>query len=186
MSNAHWPHLGLAKGVVRLAEYSPDWPRTFERERERILAACGDHLHAIEHVGSTSVPGLIAKPVLDIMPALRTPQAGEAIIEPMTALGYEYRGAFGLPGRFFFVLRSGDDNVVHCHAWPREHPQVRRHVAFRDYLRAHPEAAAEYAALKRKLAGQHETDREAYTDAKDEFIQRIDALALKRGVTEWI
>ena len=172
-----WPHLGLAKGVVRLAEYTDAWPRLFQRERDRILEACGEFIHTIEHVGSTSVPGLIAKPVLDIMPALKSPSAGEAIVGPMLALGYEYRGEFGLPGRFLFVLRHEGENVVHCHAWPRDHSEYRRHVAFRDYLRSHPIAAAEYAALKRELAVEHADNRDAYTDAKDEFIQRIDALA---------
>jgi GrpB-like predicted nucleotidyltransferase (UPF0157 family) len=176
-----WPHLGLAKGAVRLVEYSSEWPRLFERERNRIMAACGEHLFTIEHVGSTSVPGLIAKPVLDIMPALRSAAAGEAIVGPMLGLGYEYRGEFGLPGRFLFVLRHEEQNVVHCHAWPGDHPQYRRHVAFRDYLRCHPDAAAEYAALKRKLAVEHAADRDAYTDAKDDFIRRIDALAVNKG-----
>jgi GrpB-like predicted nucleotidyltransferase (UPF0157 family) len=149
----------------------------FEEERDRISGAIGRWLAAIEHVGSTSVPGLAAKPIIDIMPGLRSLADAPHIIGPMEALGYEYVPEFEaqLPERRYF--RRGIPRTHHVHVVEASSRFWRRHLAFRDWLRAHPGDAAAYAELKRKLATQYGADRAGYTDAKSEFILGIEEKA---------
>ncbi|MEK7247869.1 MAG: GrpB family protein, partial [Chloroflexota bacterium] len=141
--------------------------------------AIGEWAVAIEHVGSTAVPGLAAKPIIDIMPAIRSLADARHIIAPMEALGYEYVPEFedDLPERRYF--RRGVPRSHHVHVVETTSTFWRRHLAFRDYLRAHPETAAEYAALKRRLADGYGSDSGGYTNAKTEFITRIERLALE-------
>ena len=169
---------------IVIANYDPRWPAMFEQERVHILQAIGDWLVDIEHVGSTSVPGLAAKPIIDIMPGVRSLADAPQIIEPMTRLGYEYIPEYEeqMPGRRYFRKPAGPEFVnrrnVHVHIVETTSDFWRRHIAFRDYLRRHPEACAEYAALKRRLAAEFGSDREGYTEAKTEFITRIERVAL--------
>jgi GrpB-like predicted nucleotidyltransferase (UPF0157 family) len=127
----------------------------------------------VEHIGSTAVPGMPAKPILDLMPGVATPEDAQRCVEPIRSLGYEYKGEMEIPGRFYFVLRHNGLSMTHLHLFPTSHPEWQKHLRFRDYLRAHSEAAAEYARLKRELAGKFATQRQAYTNAKDAFIQSI-------------
>lgn len=185
-----WRSLGTPGRHVEIAEYSPGWPRVFERESAAILEACCPWVAAVHHVGSTSVPGLAAKPVLDMLPvAAGLAEALEAVPR-MEALGYRYRGENGIAGRFYFEKSVDGRTVAHIHLFPAGHPAIYTHLAFRDYLRAHPDAARDYERLKRELAAKHRNDREAYTDAKTAFIQGIIAVAMGgarqegRGVLE--
>ena len=168
-----WRSLGTRGGHVEIAEYSPDWPRIFEREAAAIMAACRPWVTEVHHVGSTSVPGLAAKPVLDMMPiAAGTPEGLEAVPR-MTALGYLYSGENGIPGRFYFRQGRVDGRTVaHVHMLPVGHPDARKHLVFRDHLRTHPDAAREYERLKRELASKYRDDRRTYTDAKGRLHQR--------------
>ena len=127
---------------------------------------------AVEHVGSTAVPGLPAKPTIDILVVVPDPASGRKAVAPLTAIGYEFRGELGIPGRFYFS--KGLRRTHHLHLYPRGHPEIARLLLFRDYLRAHPEAARAYADLKLALAERFPNDREAYTEAKSGFIKSIE------------
>ena len=172
-----WRSLGTQGAHVEIVEYNPEWPGVFEREATVITKACRAWITEVHHVGSTSVPGLAAKPILDILPiADSTVECAEAV-SGMTVLGYRYRGENGIPGRFYFDKVLGGRTVVHAHMFPAAHPDVEKHLRFRDHLRTHPDAAREYEMLKRKLATKHRDDRRAYTEAKAEFTRGILAAA---------
>jgi GrpB-like predicted nucleotidyltransferase (UPF0157 family) len=164
----------MADPVV-IVDYDPRWAEMFVEEKARVVEALKGLDVAVEHVGSTSVPGLASKPIIDIMVVAPDPATGEKIIAPLTALGYDYRGELGIPGRFYFA--KGRPHKYHLHMYPRCHPEIARHLLFRDYLRANPKAAHEYAKLKRALADEFRDDREAYTEAKNDFIKSIEARA---------
>ncbi len=162
-------------GPVVIVDYDPRWAEMFESEKRHILDALRELNVTVEHVGSTSVPGLAAKPIIDIMVIVPDPATGEKTIAPLTALGYEYRGELGILGRFYFG--KGNPRTHHLHMYPRGHSEIERHLLFRDYLRTHPEAALEYAELKRVLAEKYRDDREAYNEAKSDFVKSIEAKA---------
>ena len=166
---------------IVIANYDPAWPARFDEEREAIVAALGEatgSIVAIEHVGSTSVPGLAAKPIIDIMIGVRQVADGVPCITPIVQLGYECRGEFGIPGRLYF--RKGEPRTHHIHMVAHEGEFWRRHVAFRDLLRARPDLVEEYARLKRELAAHYGGDRAGYTEAKTPFIESALARA-RRG-----
>lgn len=175
-----WGLLGTAGAHIEIVEYSPEWPRVFECEAAAILEVCRLWITAVHHVGSTSVAGLAAKPILDIVPIVSSPAEGSRAVCMMESLGYRYRGENGIAGRFYFDKIIAGRTVVHAHMFPVNHPDVSKHLMFRDYLRAHPDAAHEYAQLKRELASKYRDDRWNYTDAKSEFISKIIKIA-----TEW-
>ena len=188
----------LRKGrAIVIAEYNPAWPAMFEEERERIFAACGrETFTRIEHIGSTAVPGLAAKPVIDMMPGLRSLEDAPPIIAALERIGYEYVPQFeqaneageGMPDRRY--LRKDDEFGVRTHQLHMvEHGSDfwRDHQLFRNHLRVFPAAAAEYAQLKRELAANFNANLTAeseintgYTDYKTDFVERIKALARKR------
>ncbi len=177
-ATGHWHSLGTQGGRIEIVGYNPDWPPVFEREAATIREACGPRVVEVHHVGSTSVPGLAAKPVLDIMPVAASPSDALAAVPRMTALGYRCLGENGIPGRLYFEKDVDDRDVAHVHMFPAGHPAIRMHLAFRDYLRTHPAAARDYERLKRTLAAKHRNDREAYTDAKAAFIEGIIEVAM--------
>jgi GrpB-like predicted nucleotidyltransferase (UPF0157 family) len=163
---------------IVVVDYDPAWPSIARRLIEEVRAACGGLLVQVEHIGSTAVPGLAAKPIIDLMPGLARPEDGLACVAPMEALGYEYRGAFGIPGRHYFPRQAeGERLAVHAHMFVVGHPEWTRHLLFRDYLRAHPRRMREYEALKRGLAERFRDERAAYTDAKSDFVRATDAMA---------
>jgi GrpB-like predicted nucleotidyltransferase (UPF0157 family) len=169
---------------IVIAEYDPRWPAMFEEERNCILDVIGEWLVDIQHVGSTSVPGLAAKPIVDVMPGIRSLADAPRIIDPLARIGYEYVAEYEdqLPERRHFRKPPGHERQwrrdFHMHVVETTSGFWRRHLAFRDYLRANPEACDEYAALKRRLAIEYGSDREGYTEAKTGFITRIERLAL--------
>jgi GrpB-like predicted nucleotidyltransferase (UPF0157 family) len=150
---------------VILREYDPAWPRLYEQWRNRILEACGPLITEIHHIGSTAVPGLLAKPVIDIMPGVADFEDGFSIVRAMQELGFESRGEFGLPLRHYFNRTD-----VHVHVYPVGQGQWHHQLVFRDHLRNHQAARNSYAALKRKLQSRHRFDPNAYTEAKSAFI----------------
>jgi GrpB-like predicted nucleotidyltransferase (UPF0157 family) len=170
--------LGCERDLVRLVPYQPAWAELFQQEAERLSAALGDHVVRIEHVGSTAVPGLDAKPILDIVVAVVSIADAGPFENSLAALGYVHKQENDMPGRLYFVKRTAEDRSTH-------HLNITElgtdcwftHVGFRDYLLTHPTAKAEYLALKRDLARRHPDDRRAYGEDKDAFIQSILALA---------
>ena len=164
--------------VIEVVPYDPAWPARFEAEAAAIRTALGDTLVGIEHIGSTSVPGLAAKPIIDMIPLVRDVTELDRKIGAMAAIGYTPRGEYGLPGRRYFRKGSAYARVIHAHAYQIDDPEAERHLAFRDYLRTHPEAVVAYDALKRKLAQRHPHDIVAYMDGKDGLIKQLEAEAL--------
>ena len=175
-----WKGFGTVDDRIELTEYNPEWPAAFTAESERIRASCGPALMAIEHIGSTALPGIAAKPVLDLMLGVVRLEDADELVSPMCALGYEYAGRYEVFGRFSFVLRMHGRRVSHAHGFVLDGPHWRRHLFFRDHLRSHPEAAARYESLKRKLAARYEGDRDAYSEGKTPFLRSIEGLARRR------
>ena len=171
--------IGLERDTVRLAPYEPKWAHLYGAERARLQAAVGEHVLDIQHIGSTAIPGIVAKPILDIAIAVRSFEAAHVCVAPIEALGYEYRGENGIPRRHYFVRHDPHTGhtLIHLHMVEVDGPDWENQILFRDYLLAHSEAAAEYTALKRDLAAKYPHDREAYTDAKAPFIEHILRLA---------
>lgn len=163
---------------VVVTEYNTEWPRLFKAEAEHLRRVFGDQLVEIHHIGSTSVPGLKAKPIIDIMPVVRDIRAVDDLTENMAELGYEALGEFGIPGRRYF-RKGGEHRTHHVHVFAEGSGEIRRHLAFRDFLRAHPEEAEVYGNLKASLALRYPDDITAYMDGKDGYIKRVEAEALK-------
>ncbi len=163
--------IGLERGIVKLVPYTAEWKRLFEQEKARLQAAIGDYVLDIQHVGSTSIPGMIAKPIIDIGIAVRNFEQATVCIEPMVQLGYEYRGEHGVPRRHLFV--QGDPRTHHVHMNEAHGKNWEALVLFRDYMIQHPEMAQEYAKLKQELAQQFPTDRPAYLEKKSGLIERV-------------
>lgn len=168
------PGLGLTDGTIRIANSNPDWPETYERLASDLRAALGDLAVAIEHVGSTSVPGLPAKPILDIAAGLAPGAPTEAVVAAITGLGYEDRGDKDDEGGLLFVLRSRPSyRIAHVHAVPHGDHRWDAYLAVRDRLREDAEARDAYGALKRRLAREHLNDRPAYGEAKTGFVRSL-------------
>ena len=159
---------GNAGTPIEVVDYNRAWPSQFESERARIVETLGELLLTLEHGGSTAVPGLAAKPIIDMWAALRRPLS-TAHIRAMARIGYEHFGEYGLAGRDYFVKATPP--VCHLHCYPVGHPDWNRHLAFRDWLRTHPEGARAYGRVKRELANRFTSDRMAYTEAKSDFIE---------------
>ncbi len=156
---------------IIMAAYDSGWPAAFQQEQARIAGALGDAFVSLEHVGSTAVPGLTAKPIIDIMVGVRDLSMGERHVEPLEAQSYVYCGEAGLPGRLFF--RKGNPRSHHVQIVEHEAYLWERTVFFRDYLRQHPQAAAEYAKVKRELAETFRTDVPGYGAAKAPIVDRM-------------
>ena len=173
--------LGLASGTVRVVAYDSAWPALYTAEVARlepILNARGVSI-VFEHTGSTAVPGLPAKPILDLLGGRDSGQDRASIISAIEAAGYTYRGEQGIPGRDFF--RRGHPRQYHLHLTTIGSDFWRDHLTFRNYLRAHPDALAAYAELKEELAARYPRDREAYIEGKTAFVEGI--LAASRAST---
>lgn len=168
--NPHSRDLGLEAGTVRLVPYSPRWGALFEAEVRRLapfLDAAGVALR-LEHTGSTSVPGLCAKPIIDILAGLAREEDRRQAIAALQAAGFTHRGEQEIPGRDFF--RRGVPRQYHLHLAEAGGPFWRDHLDFRDWLRRNPGAAAAYGALKESLASRFPLDREGYIAGKTAFV----------------
>jgi GrpB-like predicted nucleotidyltransferase (UPF0157 family) len=173
--------LSAPEAPVEIVPYDPSWPSQFVLERDVLAAAVSPWLAGpIEHMGSTAVPGLAAKPVVDILAPVHGLEASQPAIRVVERLGYCH-APYEPELRHWFCKPSFAHRTHHLHLVPIGSSQWRRPLAFRDYLRAHPEAAAAYEALKRRLATRYRLDREAYTQAKRPFIDRMTTTALDAG-----
>ena len=161
---------------VHIVPYDPSWPTLFAKERDRILEAVGQWVEEVEHVGSTAIPGLDAKPVVDLMAGLKSMADASSCVEPLTNLGYSHWAEGAQPHHHLFVKfvdpeMSARTHNLHLVEAGGQYWEER--LLFRDYLRKHPEAAKEYAQLKHRLASRHREDREAYTEAKADFVCKV-------------
>ena len=169
---------------IELADPDPGWPARFDEEAERLRAALGDLAVRIDHVGSTAVPALPAKPVIDIQISLASLAPRDAWRAPLEAAGYTYRLDPSSTEHEFLRREAPDGTrLVNLHVCPAGSEWERRHLWFRDHLRASREDREAYAALKRELAAAHPRDLHTYSDAKTAFIRRIEALAAERSTS---
>ena len=164
---------------IEIVPYNPSWPALFAEAWREISAAIGGYIISIEHIGSTSVPGLAAKPVIDILIGVRSLADADRFIPPLAPLGYTYvpKHEDVFPERRYLHRITDGKHTHHLHIVEPASDFYRVQILFRDYLRTHPNAAAEYAALKYQLAEKYRDDREAYTDSKSDFIRNILRLA---------
>ncbi len=168
--------IGLKRGTVDVVAHNPDWADEFEREKERILEACGNKVIAVEHIGSTSIPGLVAKPIIDIALGIRRLQDAKQLLPYLKKLDYHFYKKF--QRQLLFVAKGPDEKRTHyLHVMRYNGAKWKTDQLFRNYLRTHPRAVREYSDLKQKLAKAHPDDRQAYSDGKDEFIKSIIAKA---------
>lgn len=162
-------------GPVTLLEYDPSWPTLFEREAARIRTVLGDQVRLLEHVGSTSVPGLAAKPIIDIVLAVPDSSHEPAYVAPMEAAGYVLR--IREPEWFEHRLFKGPDTSSNVHVFTLGSPEVARMLAFRDWLRSHDDERRLYERAKQELAARDWKYVQHYADAKTEVVEGIIARA---------
>jgi GrpB-like predicted nucleotidyltransferase (UPF0157 family) len=162
---------------VVVVDYDPRWPEAFERLRSHVWPAVRDVALTIEHVGSTSVPGLAAKPAIDVSVVVPDASAIPAAIAGLEAIGYVHLGEMGIEGREAFeppaAAASAGLPVHHLYVCPRDGLGLANHLAVRDYLRAHPDTARRYGELKKELARRFPDDAASYVDGKTEFVVDI-------------
>ena len=163
--------LGLASGAVRLVEYDVRWPALFSDEAQRIRDCARRLMLQLEHIGGTSVPGMHAKPVLDIAAGRPGGLPIDDYIAALERAGYEHRGERGVPSRQFF--RRGEPRSYHLHLVDVDGPLWRDYLAFRDYLRAHDPEARRFSDVKLALAARFAGDREGYLTAKSSHVEDI-------------
>ena len=165
---------------VTVIPYDPQWPASFERSAREVKAALGDNLLVIHHIGSTSIPGIHAKPIIDMLAVASDLRGIDDYADRMGRIGYEGMGEFGISGRRYFRRdNSAGVRTEQVHVFAMESPHVSRHLAFRDFLRSHPKLAQEYSQLKQRLAAAYPLNIEAYMDGKDPFIRQAEAKALE-------
>jgi GrpB-like predicted nucleotidyltransferase (UPF0157 family) len=164
---------------------NPAWRDHFRLEAERLRAALGSLVADVHHIGSTAIDGIVAKPVVDMLLVVHALARLDAQSPQLVQLGYEVKGEFGIPTRRYFRKDSPPGvRTFQLHAYEVHSAHVERHVAFRDYMNAHPDAAQAYGLLKARLAAAHAHDANAYMDGKDAFIKAHEqtALAWRRAV----
>jgi len=168
--------------IIAIADYDPRWPELYQEEKRRILEVIGDLVAAIEHVGSTAVPDLAAKPIIDIIVGVHRLEDASRCVGPLIAMGYEYVPQYEtyIPERRYFRKPKERPRTHHLHMVETTSEFWRRHLAFRDFLRSHPDVAREYAQLTRQLATRYGADGFGYAEAKSPFIKSVLARASAR------
>lgn len=168
---------------VTITEYSPVWRELFEQEKNLLEGIVEEAVGIIEHVGSTSVVGLAAKPIIDIMIGLRDFSVANNLVPEIEALGYAYVPEYEdvMPDRRYFKKLADGTSTHHIHMVEMGGEFWRRHLLFRDFLRANPDVATEYAVLKKRLAQLEWNDKDEYTDAKTAFIRNVENKAREQS-----
>ena len=159
--------------IVEIFEYNKQWEEIFKKEKSSITNILGEELIQVYHIGSTAIPNIRSKPVIDIMLEVRDVERLDTFNRAFEKLGYETMGEFGIKGRRFYQ-KGGNKRTHHIHAFEEESQEIERHILFRDYMLAFPEKAQEYSRLKTLLAKVNRNDPEAYNKGKTEFIKKID------------
>jgi GrpB-like predicted nucleotidyltransferase (UPF0157 family) len=163
---------------VEVIPHNLNWRKEFEVESKRIADALGNNVVTIHHIGSTAIPGIYAKPIIDLLVEIENLVKVDEQNSSMELLGYEVMGEFGIPGRRYFRKdNQKGDRTHHIHTFKVGSKEVKRHLAFRDYMIAHPKDAQKYSELKRRLAREYPTNIDGYIDGKDGFIKEMDKKA---------
>ena len=163
---------------VKVVPHNPDWKVAFEVEAAVLRSVLGDEALDVHHIGSTSVPGLQAKPTIDVLIEARRIGKLDDLEGAMAEKGYEAWGEYGIPGRRFFTKNRGAARIANVHVFEAGTPEVERHLAFRDYLILNPQTAHAYGNLKEDLARRFPTDIEVYMEGKDPFVKETEKKAL--------
>jgi GrpB-like predicted nucleotidyltransferase (UPF0157 family) len=160
---------------VEVVPHSRQWRDAFAAESKHVAAALGDNVIAIHHIGSTAIPDIYAKPIIDLLVEVKDIHGVDERSSAMESIGYEVMGEYGISGRRYFRRNNSEGiRTHHIHAFESGLAEIERHLAFRDYLIAHPKDAQRYSELKRQLGKEHADDIEAYMDGKDAFIKEMD------------
>jgi GrpB-like predicted nucleotidyltransferase (UPF0157 family) len=165
---------------IYLVPHDPAWAGSASAHMAPVAEILGPRLVEWHHIGSTSIPGIHAKPIIDLLPLVTSVAEVDPLQGEFEAAGYNWYGEYGLPGRRYVNRDDPEtgDRVTNVHIYAVDDPDVARHLAFRDYLRAHPDEAAEYSRVKVACAAEHSTDINGYMDCKDATCKRIEAAAL--------
>jgi GrpB-like predicted nucleotidyltransferase (UPF0157 family) len=163
--------LGLERNIVRLHDYTPLWVELYREEEARIRAAVGDLIIDLQHVGSTAIPGIKAKPILDMMAGVARLEEALLCRAPLEAIGYDYAAHAGITNDYVFGKGVARTHLLHVVEY--ESAEWTAHLRFRDRLRNEPELAQEYERLKEELSRKFSDNRAEYTDAKSEFIRKV-------------
>ena len=165
---------------VVVVPHDPDWAEEFAVEARSIRSKLGAVVVEVHHIGSTAIPGTPAKPIIDMLLEVGSLDALDAATSALEELGYEAMGEFGIPGRRYYRKDSVAGGRTHqVHAFEQGSSGCERHLAFRDYMIAHPDAARAYGALKQQLVKTHAGDVDAYIDGKDAFVKEHEAKAIE-------
>jgi GrpB-like predicted nucleotidyltransferase (UPF0157 family) len=165
--------LGLNSRTVTLVAHDPAWAEHFFSEKQLLLKTLGEKVVDIRHIGSTAIPGMAAKPILDILAAVNVLADVEAFTKDLIRIGYEDKGDGDVAGRRYFVKGTPSKRTHHLNFCEMNSVFWRSHLAFCDYLQRNPGIAREYSALKRDLANKFPNDRVAYTDGKEKFVRSV-------------
>ncbi len=165
--------IGLRRGTVSVVAYQPAWATAFENEKQRLHSALDGYISSIEHIGSTSVPGLAAKPIVDMIAAVDDLSVYKQLIEPLTALGYEFMPERVFADRVFFPKGLRENRTHHLSLVVKGSDGWTQPILFREYLRNNAQARNEYQMLKNELAAQYPDNRASYTKAKEQLINRL-------------
>ncbi len=171
--------IGLKRGIVKLSEYQKGWVSLYKAEHQKLKSALNDFVSDIQHIGSTSVPGLCAKPIIDILIGVKTLENYVEYIDILKIIGYEFREYASEPKRKFFSKGNNNFRTHHLHIVEIDTEEWNKHIIFRDYLIDHKETADKYANLKYEMAKKFPEDRDEYAAAKSKFINMIVGKAKK-------
>lgn len=170
---------------ITVVNYDPEWPSKYVRERDYITEILKDNCISIYHIGSTSVPGLAAKPIIDIMAVVRSLEKADTVADKFAEIGYEYLGEFGIKGRRY-LRKGGDERTHQIHIFQADDwNNIGRHLAFRDYMRTHEKERDEYAKIKKDLAQKFPYDIDRYCDGKENFVREAEKRALAQYDGTW-
>lgn len=169
----------MTKPIVNLSDYNPKWENEFEYEKKRIVNVIGDKILGIEHIGSTSIKGLEAKPVIDIIVGVQDLAEVSNFVVTLSEIEYEYVHKPEFKDRRFFRKGLWGQGTCHLHICEINSSEWIEKLLFRDYLRLHPDVSKEYASLKKELASNYKSDRPTYTKKKEPFIRKIIEIARK-------
>ncbi|MBI9046581.1 MAG: GrpB family protein [Anaerolineaceae bacterium] len=168
---------GQTYRIVELLPSDSLWIKAYSIEAENLKNFFGNELLEIHHIGSTAIPGILAKPIIDIMPVVKDIDIIDSLNIQMEAVGYFAKGEYGIPGRRYFFKGGLNHRTHHVHVFPIRHLEIERHLNFRDYLREHPSDAKAYSDLKEKLAIDFRKSPEKYSEGKTALIRELDEKA---------